>query len=48
MLLDTDCGNNDKATLGRPVDTVAILLVECLDMLESTDTLALDLFWGKE
>ena len=47
-LLRLEGSNNDKTTLGRPVDGVAVLLVDGADVTEVTWSTALELLWGKE
>lgn len=47
-LLRMNGGNDDEATLGRPVDGIAVLLVICSDVLEVAHTSTLDLLWAVE
>ena len=47
-LLGVDSSYDDEASSGRPVDGVAVLLLDRLDVLEVSDASAFDLFRAEE
>lgn len=47
-LLRMNCGHDNEATFRRPVDSIAVLLIVCSDVLEIADTSSLNLFGAVE